>query len=64
MVEADEITFEVINREPGYNNVSISGTYTGPATEQHVKDRFYHSYFGGREAWCKDGKWGCVVHID
>jgi hypothetical protein len=60
----DEITFTVERSEPGYNHVCLHGTYTGPATVEDVKKRFYHEYFGGREAWCRDGRFGCVYHID
>lgn len=60
----DEITFNVEHRESGYANVRVSGTYTGPATVEDVKKRFYHSYFGGRDAWCRDGRFGAVIHTD
>lgn len=60
----EEIEFIVEHRSPGYAHVTISGTYTGPATVDDVKDKFYHDYFGGRDAWCRDGKFGCVVHTD
>lgn len=59
-----EKTFEVTSRQRGYANVTIQGTCTGPVTVEDIKDKFYHSYFGGRDAWVKDGRWGCTVHID
>jgi hypothetical protein len=60
----DEVKFEVVDRFPGYAHVRIYGTYTGPATVEDVKKRFYHSYFGGRDPWCSDGRFGVVVHTD
>lgn len=62
MTEA--IEFIVEHHIAGYAHVTINGTYTGPATVEDVKQKFYHSYFGGRDAWCRDGKFGCVVHTD
>ena len=58
------VAFTVEHREPGYKNSRISGTYIGSATVEDVKKQFFHSYFGGREAWIKDGRFGCVVHLD
>lgn len=60
----DEVIFNVTDTQPGYAHTRISGTYTGPATVEAVKKRFFHSYFGGRDAWCRDGKFGVVVHTD
>lgn len=63
-MSVEPIVFTVTGTEHGHAHDRISGTYTGPATVQAVKDRFYHDYFGGRDAWCRDGRWGCVVHTD
>jgi hypothetical protein len=60
----EEITFTVQNREHGYAHVRVNGTYTGPATVDDVRKRFYHDYFGGRDAWCRDGRFGAVIHTD
>lgn len=60
----NEIKFTVEHREHGYAHARISGTYTGPATVEDVKKKFYHYYFGGRDAWCRDGKFGAVIHTD
>jgi len=54
----------VTNREPGWNNTTISGVCSPDVTEADVKKRFYHSYFGGRQAWVRDGRFGCVIHTD
>lgn len=58
------VEFTVSQRLGGYAHVTLYGTYTGPASVKDVEQRFYHPYFGGREAWVKDGQWGCVVHTD
>jgi hypothetical protein len=55
---------EVEHRRPGYANVTISGRCGPDVTKEDVEARFYHSYFGGREAWVKDGRFGCVIHTD
>jgi hypothetical protein len=60
----EAVVFTVTNRIAGYAHVTLHGTYTGPATVDDVKKKFYHSYFGGRGAWCHDGEFGCVVHTD
>ena len=60
----EEIKFTVESSQCGYAHTRISGTYTGPATVKDVEKRFYHSYFGGRDAWCRDGRFGVVVHTD
>lgn len=60
----DEPKFTVTSRESGYAHVRLLGTYTGQATDDDVAERFYHPYLGGRQAWARDGKWGCVVHTD
>lgn len=54
----------VQHRSNGYNNVSINGVCSPDVTEEDVKKRFYHSYFGGRDAWVKDGRFGCTIHTD
>lgn len=60
----DPVTFILDRSEPGHNHARLTGTYTGPATVADVEKRFFHAYFGGREAWVKDGRFGCVVHLD
>jgi hypothetical protein len=58
------IEFTVAAVEFGHNWVYRVGTYTGDATVEDVKDRFYHPTFGGRDAFCEDGKWSAVEQID
>lgn len=57
-----EKSFTVEHTEHGYNHDRLSGTYTGDVTAEDVAKEFYHWYTGGRDAWAKDGKWGCIVH--
>jgi hypothetical protein len=56
--------FDVTQRSPGYAHVTVSGTCPPDATVKEVEDRFYHYYFGGRNAWVKDGRFGCTIHTD
>ena len=48
----------------GYAHTTISGRCGPDVTREDVEARFYHSYFGGRGAWVKDGRFGCVIHTD
>lgn len=54
----------VTDRSHGYNNTTVSGVCSPDVTVEDVKKRFYHSYFGGREAWVRDGRFGCVIYTD
>lgn len=54
----------VTHRGNGYNHVNVSGVCSPDVTVEDVKKRFYHFYFGGRDAWVRDGKFGCTIHID
>jgi len=56
--------FEVTQRSPGYAHMRVSGTCPTDATVKEVEERFYHGYFGGRDAWVKDGRFGCTIHTD
>lgn len=58
------LSFEVTSRSYGYNNETVGGTCPLDATVEEVKERFYHWYFGGRNAWVKDGRFGCTIHLD
>lgn len=60
----EEIKFTITHREPGHAQVRVSGTYTGPATVEHVRKQFYHEYFGGHGAWCEKGRFGAVRYTD
>ena len=61
---APEKTMTVTNRMDGYASTTISGTCSPDVTVEDVKKRFYHWYFGGRDAWVKDGRFGCTIHTD
>lgn len=54
----------ITDRSHGWNNTTISGVCSPDVTVEDVKKRFYHDYFGGRQAWVRDGRFGCVVHTD
>ena len=56
--------FEVTQRSHGYAHVMVSGSCPPDATVEEVKERFYHWYFGGRDAWVEDGRFGCTIHTD
>ena len=62
MMEDKEI--KVISHIPGYAHTKYSGTCGKDVTVQDIKDKFYHSYFGGRGAWVRDGKWEAISHND
>lgn len=54
----------VTDRSPGYGHTTVSGVCSPDVTVEDVQKRFYHSYFGGRQAWVRDGRFGCVIHTD
>jgi hypothetical protein len=58
------LSFKVTERSYGYNSEAVQGTCPLDATVEEVKERFYHEYFGGRDAWVKDGRFGCTIHTD
>lgn len=60
----DRMRMIVINREHGYAHTRLSGTCGPDVTVKDIQAKFYHPYFGGREAWVRNGHWGCVVHTD
>lgn len=60
---AEPIRFAHAPSYRGYGTEHLSGTYTGPATAKDVEARFFGP-LGGREAWARDGQWGCVVYTD
>jgi len=62
---ADPRKFMIVEtRRAGYANVTIAGRCGPDVTKADVEARFFHSYFGGREAWIRDGRFGCVIHTD
>lgn len=64
MTEYGNDGFVVENRWRGYAHVQIQGRCPRDKTVEDVQKRFYHPYFGGRDAWVKDGKFGVIVHTD
>jgi len=59
-----EKRMDVEIREAGYAQVTLYGSCDADVTVEDVKERFYHPYFGGRDAWVKDGRFGVVCHTD
>lgn len=57
-------TLTVTTRSPGHGHVTVSGDCSPDVTVEDVKARFYHHYFEGRDAWVKDGRFGCTIHTD
>jgi hypothetical protein len=55
---------EVDLRVPGYAHTRLTGTCGPDVTVEDVRQRFYHEYFGGRDAWVRDGRWGVIRHDD
>lgn len=58
------LSFKVISYGAGYKHTTVQGTCPDDATVEEVRSRFYHEYFGGRDAWVKDGRFGCTIHTD
>lgn len=58
------LQFKVTDQHFGYGHVRVSGTCPTDATVAEVKEIFYHSYFGGRDAWVENGRFSCVTHTD
>ncbi len=54
----------VTARSAGYAHVAVRGDCSPDITVEDVKKRFYHWYFGGRDAWVRDGRFGCTIHTD
>lgn len=59
-----EKNIHITSTQIGYAHTRFEGVYTGPVTVADIKKKIYHPYFGGRDAWCKDGYWGAVRHDD
>lgn len=64
MTETAEKRITVEDTQYGYAHTRYSGACSSDVTVDDIKKRFYHSYFGGREAWVKDGRWSAVCHTD
>ncbi len=54
----------VTSRSQGYHHMVIVGECDPDVTVEDVRSRFFHVQFGGRDAWVKDGRFGCTVHTD
>lgn len=52
------------DRSSGYGHATSQGTCGPKVTAQDIAHLKYHSYFGGRGAWAKDGRWGATTHTD
>lgn len=59
-----EKRMDVTSRSAGYAHVQLYGDCSPDVTVDDIRKRFYHSYFGGRGEWVKDGKFGVIVHTD
>lgn len=64
MSEIEEKVIEIVDCFPGYAHTRYQGTCSANVTVADIEKRIYHSYFGGREAWVRDGRWGAVCHTD
>lgn len=61
---SEEKRIEVTGSHPGHAHTTLYGTCSSNVTVDDIKRKFYHSYFGGRDAWVRDGQWGAVRHDD
>jgi len=57
-----QITIE--SSHQGHCHTQIYGSCSQDVTVQDIEQRFYDPYFGGRNAWVRDGKFGVIVHND
>lgn len=57
-----EILVETVR--PGYAHTYRSGRCGPKVTVEDIQRRFYHEYFGGREARVENGRWSCIEHVD
>jgi len=57
-----QITIE--SSTQGYCHTQIYGSCSQDVTVHDIEERFYDPYFGGRNAWVRDGKFGVIVHND
>lgn len=58
----NEKILKVENVTHGYNHDRIIGSCPDGTTVEDVKEQFYHPFFGGRDAWVRGTRFGCVVH--
>ena len=62
MTEDKEI--KVLKQTPGYKHTKYEGTCGPKVTKDDIEKRFYHPYFGGRDAWVLNGRWRAIRHND
>lgn len=62
--QESEKRITVVNSTRGYAHTRLSGTCGSAVTVEDIRKRFYHPYFGGRDAWVRDGQWGAICHDD
>lgn len=55
---------EVVYRVPEYARTILKGVCGPDVTVEDIRRAMYHEYFGGRDAWVRNGEWGCVRHDD
>lgn len=46
----------ITDSQRGYAHTQYYGTCGPDVTVEDIKKSIYHSYFGGRNAWVRDGK--------
>lgn len=54
----------VTRTTPGYAHVLVEGACGPDVTVEDIKEKFYHEYFGGREAQVSNGRFSAVRHVD
>lgn len=59
-----KLDIQVVDIRRGYGHAEYSGTCGPDVTVADIKKRFYDPMFGGRGAWCSNGRWGAIEHTD
>lgn len=59
-----EKTYTVTLWKSQHGHDVIEGTYTGPVTSADVAAKYYHDWFGGRDAVAADGRFSAIRHTD
>lgn len=49
---------------PGYHHTVYEGICGKDVTVEDIKKKFYHTHFGGRDAYVNNGRWRAVCHND
>lgn len=63
-ISSEEKRIEVTGSERGHAHTKLYGVCTANVTVDDIKAKFYHPYFGGRDAWVHDRQWGVIRHDD